>query len=168
MKNRSAKIFFFLFIVISACHSVDPKDNPGQTITMIEDTTISSLPEKIAHPIPSLINFEHTDCKHNNLKGEKILSKKLHSDTLSIKITTVRDCGTKYEGDFTLSGDTLDLIVKQLPIFLKHKNGKMDTIYQSQECYCLYKCSFVINNIDSFPKTITVNGHKFRGEWKGL
>jgi transposase InsO family protein len=112
--------------------------------------------------------FRNINCRDVNEKGEKILSKKLYSDTLSIKITSVQDCGTKYDGDFKFAGDTLNLIIKQAPIIIKRKNGRIDTIYESQDCYCLYKFSFKIKSIESIPKTIILNGRKFRGEWKGL
>jgi hypothetical protein len=168
MKQIIISTIIFLFII--SCDSTDTTKDINQESTKQHsiDTLVPTLPTDSIEFTPSLIYFEQNDCKENNEKGEKIIVKKLYSDTLSIKITSVQDCGTKYGGNFKLSGDTLDLIIKQLPRIVKHKNGKTDTIYESQECYCLYKFSFKINHIVALPKTIMLNGSKFRGVWKGL
>lgn len=147
-------------------------DNTDSKVEEIVKVTADSLivAQKIdtVKHFPSLIAFEQSNCKDVNEKGEKILSKKHYSDTLSIKITSVQDCGTNYDGDFKFSSDTLNLIIKQAPIIIKRKNGRIDTIYESQDCYCLYKFSFKINHLNTIPKVILLNGRKFRGEWKGL
>jgi hypothetical protein len=158
-------IIFFLLNTISC----DNNDRKVKEIVKVSADTLMVAPkiDTVKH-FPSLIAFEQSNCRDVNEKGEKILSKKLYSDTLSIKITSVQDCGTKYDGDFKFAGDTLNLIIKQAPIIIKRKNGRIDTIYESQDCYCLYKFSFKIKSIESIPKTIILNGRKFRGEWKGL
>ena len=158
----------FIFIILVCCNSKETSCNNNPATTNNIDSSLSTLPVKNIELTSSLIFFNQSKCIESYEKGEKIISKTLHSDTLSIKITSVQNCETNYEGNFRFIKDTLDLIIKQQPNIIKHKNGKVDTIYLTQECYCLYKFSLKINHIDSLPKIIKLNGKRFRGEWKGL
>jgi hypothetical protein len=78
----------------------------------------------------------------------------------------VRDCGTKYYTSFKLGGDTLDILLKLKPSgIIKQKNGKIDSIYSSDECYCTYKFLFRFNHVESLPKVLLVDGGKIRTGW---
>jgi hypothetical protein len=122
----------------------------------------ASVQLQLAANKPSLILFKHNNCKTTIAQHEKILHKALHADTLIIKLTSLQNCGTKYKGDFSLTDNHLNLLVKPLPLLVKHKNGITDTVYQHQECNCMYEFTYKINHIKSLPQAITINGNRIK------
>ncbi len=160
MNGLKLKTLFPLLFLLS-CTSPD-ETKKQVTNEKNKDTLLKETPvvDTIAKALPAMIYFKQDDCKEAE---EKLIRKKLKGDTLFVEMSLVRDCGVKFYAKFKQNPDTVDILLKPLvSSIIKHKNGKIDSVYSIEECYCTYKFLIQLNHIDTLPKVVLVDGRMIR------
>jgi hypothetical protein len=151
-------------LLLLSCTSTDePQESQAVVTNNVETVAAISSIDTVKKEVPAMIYFKQEACKG---KEEKLIRKKMNGDKLTIEMDLVRDCGAKYYASFKLGGDTLDIDLKLKPSgVIKQKNGKIDSIYSGDECYCTYKFLFMFNHMVNEPKVLLVDGDKIRTGW---
>lgn len=101
---------------------------------------------------PELVSVSMSECQENCNLESKLTSMTLSNDTLSVKVGVRLNCCVS-EANFQLRDGVLNLIVFNEP----DDNG----IVTVCTCDCYYEVAYTLQNINSKPHSVLINGKTF-------
>jgi TonB family protein len=137
-----------LLTIVTFIYSCGNKSNniAKKSIETISDTNTKKDSTNLPPFIPTLIWFKQSECKSN---CKNFFQQTLSHDTLSLKFSSVLDCGVKYDLEIESKKD------RTLHIKTINRTGVIE------ECYCLYVFELKIKHMPAKPKKLLVDGEPF-------
>lgn len=149
-----------LIILFTSCSSNQKKE---KTESYLQEESRSEINNKSLNnfdkPKPEIFLIKQSECVENCNK-ENLISKEYFGDTLLLKFISIQNCAGKFDIDYKIDNETLDIQIDIKKTIVKRKNGSSDTLITIAFCDCYYNFEIGLKHIDKKFTTILVNGEK--------